>query len=400
MSGCTAAYKLACRGAEVILVEKASDIGGRVRSYGCKAVDRCLNCGVCLSVGLWDKVLRHRNIHIHTDAVVTDISGAPGAFSVAVCGVGADCGAGAQQRDGSVRGAGSVCGAGSEQRFDGIDAIVVSTGFDSQSSGISSHLHIEGTQRLMTGLNTDGTQGLVTGLNTDGAQGLMTGSGLERLLLGRTSTGLFKKAPESVAFIQCLGSRDKKEGGLYCSRVCCSYSTRAAKVIRSYYPQCEIVFFYMELQSVENSDFFADLKEQGMEFIECRPLKICSGTPASVEYEDPKSGITSRNFDLVVLSDGIHAGTDNARLAEICSLSRDSDGFLSTVGGTPGVYVAGCAGIPMKIDETYADALTIVSKILAGAPDSDTRTAANNFLAGAPGNGILAGSPESGVSGS
>jgi len=378
MSGCTAAFKLACHGAEVILVEKASAIGGRVRLYGCKAVERCLNCGVCLSVGLWDKVLRHRNIHVHTNAVVTDIKGAPGAFSATVRSSGIRSDSVCNDSDSSdsalsdsvcngLAGSDSVYSAGSEQRFDDIDAIIVSTGFDSQSSGISSHLHIEGTQ------------------------GLMTGSGLEELLLSRTSTGLFVNAPESVAFIQCLGSRDKKEGGLYCSRVCCSYSTRAAKVIRSYYLQCEIVFFYMELQSVENSDCFTELKEQGMEFIECRPLKITGGNPASVEYDDPQKGISSRSFDLVVLSDGIHAGEDNARLAEICSLSQDSDGFLKTVGGMPGIYVAGCAGTPMKIDETYADALVIVSKILAVSPESDAQKIACQ---------ILAGSPESGVSGS
>ena len=306
VSGCAAAYTLASGGLEVILVDKASRIGGCVRTYGCKAVDRCQNCGVCLTTGLWDKVSNHPKVQVLTDSDLLDIKGAPGNFSVSI-----------------------ICDR-SEQTFDGIDAIIVSTGFDSRSDVFPAHLHIEGTE------------------------GLMTGSALEELMLERTRTDLFEKAPKSVAFIQCLGSRDKNEGGLYCARVCCSYATRAAKMIRSYYPECEIVFFYMELQNVESGDFYAGLRELGVEFIKCRPLKI-SGCQEDGSH---------REFDLVVLSNGIHAGNDNDRLAEVCRLGIDKDGFLRSTGDDSGIYVCGCARAPMKIDESYADAVTVAGKII------------------------------------
>ena len=315
ISGCTVAYTLAECGVKVSLLEKSGEIGGKVRKYGCKAVEKCQNCGVCLTVGLWDKVEGHDNIEIIKEQ----------------------------------GGQGDRC-------F--VDAVVISTGFENQviPTGFSSHLHISGTV------------------------GIITGTQLEELMLGRTATGLFEgsdileRVPNSIAFIQCVGSRDLNEGGLYCSRVCCSYSTRAAKVIRRYYPECEIVFFYMELQSVEAGNYFAGLRELGMEFIKCRPLKISGGAPASngdsgssvvIEYDDPTSGITSREFDLVVLSDGIHAGVDNGRLAEVCRLCQDRDGFLNAVGTDSGIYVTGCARAPMKIDEAYADALAVAGAILA-----------------------------------
>jgi len=340
VSGCTVAGTLADQGVEVTLVEKAHDIGGRVRSYGCKAVDKCQNCGVCLTGGLWDKVLNHQGISVFVDAVIEDITGIPGDFRVRI-----------------------TCGDSSSieaRTFEDINAVVVCTGFESQSSGLSAHLHIEDVK------------------------GLITGTKLEELMLERTGTKLFESipgfetshgissAPSSIAFIQCLGSRDDNEGGLYCSRVCCSYSTRAAKVIRSYYPECEIVFFYMELQNVEAGNYFAGLRELGMEFIKCRPLKISSGTPITIEYDDPASGITSREFDLVVLSDGIHAGVDNGRLAEVCRLGQDKDGFLRAVGTVSGIFVTGCARAPMKIDEAYADALTISGEILASLSTTES----------------------------
>jgi len=227
--------------------------------------------------------------------------------------------------------------------FDKIEAIVVSTGFDSQHDVFSAHLHID---------------------NADGFDRIMTGSKLEELMLERTRTGMFEHAPKSVAFLQCTGSRDKNESGLYCSRVCCSYSTRAAKVIRSYYPECEIVFFYMELQNVESGDFYAGLQELGIEFIKSRPSKIIGGLPVIIEYDDPGEGIKSKDFDLVVLSNGIHASADNERLAEICRLGQDKEGFLKTVGTDSGIYVCGCARTPMKIDEAYADAVTVAGRIL------------------------------------
>jgi len=310
VSGCTVAYTLAERGVSVTLVEKASAIGGKARNYGCKATDRCQNCGVCLTNGLWDKVLEHV---------------ARGTVLLATC-----------QENRPL------------DNLDSFDAIVICTGFERQAlpGGFSSHLHIENTT------------------------GLIAGTQLEELMLKRTRSDLFagldcvKSTPHSVAFLQCVGSRDVNEGGLYCSRVCCSYSTRAAKIIRSYYPECEIVFFYMELQNVESGDYYKSLRELGIEFIECRPLRITGGEPVAVEYDDGSvDGIKSRSFDLVVLSDGIHAGTENDNLAEIFGLNIDSDGFLQSVSGD--VYVAGCARAPMKIDEAHADAVAVAGRVLS-----------------------------------
>jgi len=324
LSGCTVACTLADRGVDVTLVEKTGRIGGRVSSYGCKAVERCQNCGVCLTSGLWKKTADHKSIRIIKNTVVQDISGQPGSFSIKITG-------------------------GKENKYiKGIDTIVVSTGFDDLPGGISSHLHINNAEDI-------------------GEQGLMTGTQLEELLLKRTRSVLFEKRPESIAFIQCLGSRDKSEGGLYCSRVCCSYSTRTAKLIRSYYPECKITFFYMELQNVEQGDFYNGLLELDMEFIKCRPAKITGGDPLIVEYDDPAEGIKSREYDIIVLSNGIYACTDNGRHAEICGLGQDSNGFLRMADTGTGVYAAGCAKGPMKIDEAYADAVAIAGKILGEA---------------------------------
>jgi len=320
IAGCTAAYTLAENKVDVILIEKTGSIGGNSRGYGCKAIEKCQNCGVCLTAGLWNKVTKHPGIRPVTHSVIKDIKGKPGAFEVSITGL----------IDPNV-----------EQTYTDIDSVIICTGFDNNEHQMSSHLHI-----------IDST-------------GIITGTQLENLMLDRSESELFDEKPNSIAFIQCVSSRDKNESGLYCSRVCCSYSTRSAKIIREYYPDCRIVFFYMELQNVEAGDYYAGLHELGIEFIKCRPLKLSGGKPAVIEYDDPVNGITKGEFDLIVLSNGIHTGRDNEQIADICGFEQDEDGFMHVLNDNSGFYIAGCAKGPMKIEETYADAVTIARKILS-----------------------------------
>jgi len=321
ITGFAAAYTLAECGVEVTIVEKTDSFGGKVLSYGCKAEEECQNCGLCLTTGLWAKATKHKNTHRAYNSTISDVAKKSGKFSV-------------KFDEGSH--------AINYRKFDfnNFDAIIVCTGFEALPHGSAAHLHIDSTT------------------------GLMTGKQIENLVLYRTPDKIFENPPNSIAFIQCVGSRDQNESGNYCSKVCCAYTTRSAKVIRSYYPECEIVFFYMELQNVKGGDYYKELRELGIKFINCRPLKITGGSPVIIEYDNQAEGILSNEFDLAVLADGICAGSENSRIAEIFKLDMDKNGFLQAVGDDSGIYVAGCAKAPMKIEEAYADAVTVAGKVL------------------------------------
>ena len=322
MAGCTIAKELSEKGFFITIVEQADEIGGKVRGYGCKATVVCNNCGVCLSAGLWNKVTENKNIEILTKTRVIDLMGEKGCFTSAL-----------KSEDGI-------------KYIEGISYVVVTTGFRPTSLGnFNSFAELEGTGKIITG------------------------SDLEILFRDRTSEKLFKKPPSSVAFIQCYGSRDNKEKAMYCSKVCCSYSTRAANVIRQYYPECEITFFYMELQMVKEGDYFQELKDLGVEFIKCRPVHI-DGAGGIVEYDDPDSGKRSeRKFDVVVLSDGIHPTADADSVAEIFGLCQDETGFLKYTTGLSetkesGVFIAGCAAGPKKIENVFSESASVVREIM------------------------------------
>jgi heterodisulfide reductase subunit A len=60
-----------------------------------------------------------------------------------------------------------------------------------------------------------------------------------------TSSG---KIPQRIAFIHCVGSRDKKSGNLYCSKVCCVTGVKQAIELKKEIQEAKIYNFYMDLR--------------------------------------------------------------------------------------------------------------------------------------------------------
>lgn len=322
LSGCTAALEITNGGHKAIIVEKSAEIGGKVRHYGCKATSACNNCGLCLPGDLWESVENHSNIDIHTYSELVDLAGSRGNFTAVV-----------KKHE-----------TGAKEILTGISRVIVSIGFERASASSSAQLEFSGSSNIISGYR------------------------LERYMSGRGRKGLLPDAPESVAFIQCFGSRDVQEAALYCSRVCCGYATRSARVLKHYYPGINVSFFYMDLQHVEGNRYYETLAGEGFEFIRSRPVKIREGKTAGIVYEDPGTGeVVERKFDLVVLSEGIHPAADTERIAEICTLGVNGDGFLKHVrdGSETGIYAAGCAAGPARIEEVYNESLAVAGQVLS-----------------------------------
>ena len=328
LSGAAAARELADSGRQVLIIEASGALGGKARGYGCKATDKCANCGVCLTRNLWEYVENSSMVDVRLYTRLVDLAGEKGNYTAA------------------------LKNAASINYISDISDVVVATGFNQTTKeNFNGFVEIEG--------------------GSESAKGpVITGSDIERIMKERGETSLFEKAPEKVAFIQCYGSRDIKESAMYCSRVCCAYSTRAAKVIKKYYPECEITFFYMEMQQVKSGDYLDELKGLGINFIKCRPVSVSVGERACVAFDNPETGKREEQaFDFVVLSDGIRPGEDAGRIAEICGLGQTEAGFLRYVkdmgdADRTGIYIAGCAKGPYKIEETYADSVAVARRIL------------------------------------
>ncbi|OGP62292.1 MAG: hypothetical protein A2V65_05105, partial [Deltaproteobacteria bacterium RBG_13_49_15] len=123
---------------------------------------------------------------------------------------------------------------------------------------------------------------------------------------GRVTLPLDGREPGSIAFIQCVGSRDAKLHHLWCSKYCCGFALRMADLIKARQPLSEITLFYIDIQTFGN-DFgsFYDRIREKIRMIRIIPGDIypSQGDQLKVTYFDNAIAETvQEEFDLVVLS--------------------------------------------------------------------------------------------------
>ena len=171
--------------------------------------------------------------------------------------------------------------------------------------------------------------------------------------------------PDSVAYIQCAGSRDKSMGVSYCSRVCCMYAIKQAMLLSGSLPLADITIYYMDIRAFGKGyeQFYQNAKAMGIEFIKGKVAKIDKAENGNVtlHYEaQDGDGIAAVEHDLVVLSLGMVPGWNPQGT---CSVSADSDRFIKTIQpklsptltDMQGVFVAGAAAGPKDIVDTITE---------------------------------------------
>ncbi len=191
---------------------------------------------------------------------------------------------------------------------------------------------------------------------------VITSMELERLInTGGPTTGevLLKdgRKPESVAIVHCVGSRNK-EYHEYCSRVCCMYSLKLARLARDYMG-VEVHEYYRDMRAFGKGyeAFYERVARTGVYFTRFDQEEPGGGL--QVSHHNGKLKISSTDMftgepnellvDMVVLSTGIEPQADAAQVAQTFSISRGPDGFflekhpkLAPVETTTdGVYLAG-----------------------------------------------------------
>ena len=123
-------------------------------------------------------------------------------------------------------------------------------------------------------------------------------------------------APRRIAFIQCVGSRDREHP--YCSQVCCAYTLRLARLLKHRWPEAEVTTFYMDLQEWggQSPKFPAEAHREVRECAgfarrpPCHPRRC-----VALRYLEEETGKpAAADFDLVVLAVGIGPGRGNPAL--------------------------------------------------------------------------------------
>ncbi len=175
------------------------------------------------------------------------------------------------------------------------------------------------------------------------------------------------KGVESVAFVQCAGSRDENYYK-HCSGVCCMASLKQVRYVREQYPDARIYVFYIDIRSPGRlEDFFVATKEdEKLTLVKGKVANITEDSSTkrlTVEAEDTLSGQkVAQAVDMVVLATGmIPNGIGDTRVEG--GVALDEHGFIAMT-QPQGYLAAGVAKRPVDVAACNRDATGVALKAL------------------------------------
>ncbi|MGB9630253.1 MAG: FAD-dependent oxidoreductase [Thermodesulfobacteriota bacterium] len=324
ISGITVALELAQLGIHSTLVERESSIGGLANSFCCKASEACNKCFACVvDKRIWE-IQNHPNISILTQTEPVAVEGIPGKYIVSLKRV-------------------------KEKIRLTPSAIVIAVGIEPYDA----------SEKVEYGYGR--------------YKNVITARDLDEMLRfeGRIFRPSDRKIPKTLAFFQCVGSRDQSIGNLYCSQVCCAYALRLIKAIRYKYPEINITFLYMDIQPAGAS--FQTLldscrKDRGIRLIRTLPSKVYHSPlfdTLRVRVIDSEKGeVVEETFDLIVLSVGMVIGKNASSIPKLFGLNFTEDGFFTTPSNQVGIFIAGACSGPKDIDRSIIHSKSIAYEVV------------------------------------
>lgn len=398
VAGIRCATELSNLGVRSAILEKNPYPGGHVASYCCKATDQCQRCGACVLEDQLSSVKGSERVNWLLRSTVTNVTRSDGSFLVTLdsqpiriypdrCN---QCGKCLEAcpahdalfrspvndwiilnedhclffKDGSCRACEDTCSEGavnlharSEEHTVQSRAIILACGFKA----------FDPREKPRFGYGR--IPGVITALELDSI-----------LRKDNFHPGEKDKKLTSVAFIQCVGSRDPKIGRNYCSQVCCGYALRLSEVLRHRFEGIHPTVFYMDIQSFDRN-FESRLKaiRENVRLVRAIPGEIRRGTDDRPElvYRGPNEERISESFDLVVLSVGISPDPQLLPLANLLGVETNQDAFLGRDGdevltAALGVFVAGAVNGPKSIEETISHSIKTAGAVASYVTGSCT----------------------------
>ncbi len=405
VAGIQAALDLANTGYKVYLIEKEPSIGGRMAQ-----IDKTfptMDCSICILAPKMSDVGHHPNIELLTNSEIQEVKGYVGNFKVKVLKkpryVTSDCSACGDCSD--------VCPITTPNEFDvGLatrkaiytpfaqavpSTYIIDRELCLNKEGIMAcDKCIQACERQTINFEMTpetlelevGTVIVATGADVYNPSTLrdygythypnvITSLEFERLInAGGPSGGKLlrpsdMKIPDSVAFIQCVGSRSKREN-IYCSNVCCMNTIKDSLLIKEHWPNVKIYVFYVDIRASGKSfeDLYRRAKEEGVIFIRGLPAEIMEEKKNNnlwlIGENTLQKEVYKINVGMAVLSIGIEPCEDSDVIQRLFTLSRTSDGFFMEAhpklrpvdAPTSGIFLAGCAESPKDIKDSVTQA--------------------------------------------
>lgn len=204
-------------------------------------------------------------------------------------------------------------------------------------------------------------------------QNIITNMMLERMasLNGPTAGKILRpsddKAPKTIAFVQCAGSRDENHLP-YCSYICCLASLKHATYVREQYPDAEMTIYYIDIRTPgqKYEKFYNKLKEdKKVCFVKGKVAAVAEGDNGNITVtaEDAVTGEKiNQTVDLVVLATGMEPSMASDKPQ--ADLKFNEDGFIVNDFKKGGMFAAGCANKPADVMSSNQNATGMALKAI------------------------------------
>jgi heterodisulfide reductase subunit A2 len=176
-------------------------------------------------------------------------------------------------------------------------------------------------------------------------------SGTYNGVIKRPSDG---KPAKRIAWIQCMGSRNRRQGRDYCSSICCMFALKQAVLAKEKGgSETETTIFYMDMRTF-GKDYYQycqnAVNTYGVRLIRCRVQDVLHEPDGSLKiryFDSATNEFYIETYDMVVLSTGQSPFEDHQKFSQILDLELDSqkrlptDGFNKVKLTKPGVFICG-----------------------------------------------------------
>jgi len=376
ISGLTAALEAAEVGTDVFLVEKGASFGGRVAQLNEYFPKLCPpSCGLEIN---FRRIKDNRRIRTYTMTTVKSVSGGPGNYEVTL-----------EKAPRYVNSNCTACGDCSDACPDEIDN-EFNFGMDKCKAAYLPHemafprryviqkdaLSAAGAEAVKAAckynaVDLDMQAETVTvnvasivwatgwvpyeptkmeNLKFSESDGIITNMMMERMAAANGPTGGSIVRPgdgkeiESIAFVQCAGSRDENHLE-YCSYICCMATFKQMTYVRKQYPDAQIYVFYIDLRTPGKYEKFRAerMADENATFIKGKVADIvveADGGVTVIAENALTAEKISQKVDMAVLATGMQPSMDiqGAPVA----LDMDDNGFVIS-NFDKAMIAAGCA---------------------------------------------------------
>ena len=186
------------------------------------------------------------------------------------------------------------------------------------------------------------------------------------------------EAPRRIAILHCVGSRDEKVCQRHCSKVCCVTGVKQAIELKKLFPAADVFNFYMDIRMFGPGyeEMYREAQQAyNVHFVRGRISEVSPtiDNRLQIKAEDTLTGRPLKlGVDMLVLLIGMRSNDLNATLEAESGLMCQPSGFMqpkdsfhgNVESGVEGIFYAGAVTAPKNVGESMNEGTTAAMAVV------------------------------------